>query len=141
MAYGFYKDLRIMMAGTRVQIRETRKSHLEFLADAEEAVIAVPRPGGVSLEQLPGVGRYSLTGVRYGCPGTGRLCRCQQLCRTEAGTSGSLTDGPSFATPRNQQVSKQSVIPRQYCKTFAATESPPGASLCQAPQQVLWLTE
>ena len=40
--------------------QETKKSHPEFLADDEEAVIAVPRPGGVSLEQLPWSGQVQL---------------------------------------------------------------------------------
>lgn len=40
--------------------------------------------------------------------------------------SGNLTDGPALATISGISRSvKQSVIPRRYCKTFAAMESPP----------------
>lgn len=104
--------------------QETRKSHLEFLAD-EEAVI-VPRPGVSASSSFPGVGVQPDRCALGGAPGTGRLCRCQQLCRTEAGT---LWESHRWPQPgHNFRISrsvKQSVIPRQYCKTFAATESPP----------------
>lgn len=106
------------------------------MANDEEAGMAAPRS---HLEQLPGSGRYSLTGVHAWAMG-GRLCKCRQLQQSRGGNTLGIPRSlrrwsrPGHSVPC-QLVMTQSVTPGRYCETFAATETPLHP-LCQAHQPV-----